>query len=327
MGKILVLEDDDGIAELVTRTLQKAGHEVVWISHPSAYDSSNEFDLLIVDYKLSDNSSGLEFYQHMKNSGSNLPAILATGFGDENVLVEALRMGVRDFLPKNQLFLEVLPLIVDRVMRDVQREHELEAARRMQIHTMEIHHRVKNSFQVVHSLLNMELRKHEVLDKNSVAKVVSHLQGLSLIHDILTENIASNRPGNSVSVADLVERLIATFQGSDHSREIKTSIDPLCVDGRIASSLAVILTELLINALKYGIAGIDLSIKAQENERAFLSIKNQPNPKIDKGLNNTNTGSVLVEFLAKSDFRCQINCGLNEAGEYFCEMSFPTLKK
>ena len=275
MGKILVLEDDEGVATLISSALQRAGHQVSCIAQPTNYNSSEEFDLLVVDYKLSDDSSGLDFYQRLKNSGSNIPAILATGFGDESVLVEALRAGVRDFLPKNQRFLELLPLMVDRIMHDIERERELETARRMRIHTMETHHRVKNSFQIVHSLLKMEQRKHEVLDKDSVAKVVSHLHGLSLIHDLLSENVAANRASNSVSTKEMIERIIEILQGSDHTRSIVTSIDPIVIDARIASSLAVIVTELFINALKYGNEEIIISIKKYALFRCIKSLQQQ----------------------------------------------------
>ncbi len=325
-GRILVLEDDEGIASLIGTYLEREGHRVVWLDKPNDQINTQEFDLLITDYKLSANHSGLEFYKKIRARGEELPAILVTGFADENVLAEALRAGVRDFLPKNQKFWELLPLTVERVMRDVERERELEVARRMQIHTLETHHRVKNSFQIVRSLLNMELRKHEVLDKNSVAKVVSHLQGLSLIHDILTEKVYANQSSTSMTAQELIEPLIAILQGSDEDRPITMEVEAVVVEPKVASSLAVIVTELIINALKYGEGEISITIKSQDSDKAQLVAKNRVGAdSMDKVGSSSNTGSELVQFLARSDFKSSINKGLDDEGFYFCELSFPVV--
>src|SRR5262249_24988505 len=61
----------------------------------------------------------------LRGRGVMIPAILATGFGDERILAEALRSGVRDFLPKTGEFLDHLPLTVDRVIHDLRRGREL----------------------------------------------------------------------------------------------------------------------------------------------------------------------------------------------------------
>lgn len=327
MGNILVLEDDEGIASLISTYLERGGHLVKWLDKPDDTTNPAEFDLLIMDYKLSGNYSGLDFYKKIRAEGITLPAILVTGFADEKILAEALRAGVRDFLPKNQKFWELLPLTVERVMHDVERERELDIARRMQVHNLETHHRVKNSFQIVRSLLNMELRKHEVLDKDSVAKVVSHLQGLSLIHDILTEKVSSNQSSASITTLELIEPLTAILQGSDEDRSIISSVDSVLVEPKVASSLAVVVTELLINALKYGSGQIELCIKALPDNTALLLMKNQISTEQTDKKVNSSTGSELVEFLARSDFKSALKKEISADGYYSCELTFPTLEK
>ena len=58
-----------------------------------------------------------------------MPAILVTGMQEEGLLVEALRAGVRDFVPKTPNFLNHLEPIVARVLDQVRTERELAESR------------------------------------------------------------------------------------------------------------------------------------------------------------------------------------------------------
>ena len=73
--------------------------------------------------------SGLEFLRQVRESGYNLPAILVTGLNDENLLIEALRAGIRDFVPQTPSFLNLLEAIVTRVLDQVRNERDLAEAR------------------------------------------------------------------------------------------------------------------------------------------------------------------------------------------------------
>ena len=66
-----------------------------------------------------------------------MPAILVTGYGDEARIIEAMRCGVRDFIPKTPNFIELVAPTVERVMKQVQSERQLleaEAASRAKDH-------------------------------------------------------------------------------------------------------------------------------------------------------------------------------------------------
>src|SRR5688572_22451423 len=101
-GAILVLEDDPGIGRLETRHLERAGHRVELATNTTAAReilSRGRIELLILDYQLAEPTNGLEFYRSLLHEGCDVPAILVTGFGDENRVIEAMRAGVRDFVP------------------------------------------------------------------------------------------------------------------------------------------------------------------------------------------------------------------------------------
>lgn len=129
---ILLVEDDPGVARLEQLRLERAGFAVVTAATAGEgldQVASGKIDLIILDQRLSAGTSGLELFRQIKQAGHNVPAILVTGLNDENLLLEALRAGVRDFVPKTPHFLDHLEPIVNRVLDQVRTERELAESR------------------------------------------------------------------------------------------------------------------------------------------------------------------------------------------------------
>ena len=130
-GTILVLEDDPGIGRLERLRLERAGHRVEIATHTARARevlAEGDVELLIFDYQLSEPINGLEFYRLLLEEGCDIPAILVTGFGDETRIIEAMRAGVRDFIPKTANFVDLVAPTVERVMKQVRAERQLLAA-------------------------------------------------------------------------------------------------------------------------------------------------------------------------------------------------------
>jgi PAS domain S-box-containing protein len=125
---VLVVEDDAGVAALEARRLQRAGFEVVSVATPDealAALAADHVELVVLDYRLPGNMTGLDFFERMKAAGYDLPVILVTGFSNESVIIRALRQGVRDYVTKSVEYLDYLPDAVRRVLSQVRTEHEL----------------------------------------------------------------------------------------------------------------------------------------------------------------------------------------------------------
>ena len=98
---ILVVDDDDGIRELVKEYLSQNNYLVT--SSNSAEDAHEKvkvikFDLIVLDIMMP-GKSGLEFTKENKDKIST-PIILLTAKGEASERIEGLDIGADDYLPK-----------------------------------------------------------------------------------------------------------------------------------------------------------------------------------------------------------------------------------
>jgi PAS domain S-box-containing protein len=160
---ILLVEDDPGVARLEQLRLERAGFAVISAETAEeglAQIARGQIDLIILDQRLNSGTSGLEFFRQIKEAGHNVPAILVTGLNDENVLLEALRAGVRDFVPKTPNFLNHLEPIVNRVLDQVRTERELAesriVAREHELRQRDLEHEIAHRKRVEQALREAE---------------------------------------------------------------------------------------------------------------------------------------------------------------------------
>ena len=101
VGHILVVDDDDGIRNLVKQLLIQENYIVT--TSDCAEDANNKinnikFDLIVLDVMMP-GKSGLEFISENKNK-IKTPIILLTAKGEVNERVIGLEIGADDYLPK-----------------------------------------------------------------------------------------------------------------------------------------------------------------------------------------------------------------------------------
>ena len=79
---------------------------------------AERFDIVITDYSLP-GMTGLAFCKRLLARHPNMPVILLTGTGSEEIAVTALKTGVSDYLVKDagNSYLEILPLLIPNAIR------------------------------------------------------------------------------------------------------------------------------------------------------------------------------------------------------------------
>ncbi len=99
--RVLMIEDDEALAEMVAEYLGEAGYQVT--SRGEAMSGlelirRNEFDALILDVMLPD-LDGFEVCRKVR-AESDLPILMLTARGDETDRIVGLELGADDYLPK-----------------------------------------------------------------------------------------------------------------------------------------------------------------------------------------------------------------------------------
>jgi two-component sensor histidine kinase/PAS domain-containing protein len=117
----------------------------------------------------------------------------------------------------------------------------------------EIHHRVKNNFSVVHSLLNLQAREMPDNDmKKMFMKSRDRIKSMALIHDRLYQA----HDLTHINFAEYIRTLAADLYqayGTDPARvSLVNEVDDVYLDVDKVIPCGLIVNELISNALKYG---------------------------------------------------------------------------
>ena len=108
--RILIVDDDARLRELLLRYLSEQGFEVKAVGDGKTLDKAltlKRYHLLVLDLMLPD-EDGLAILRRLRGAGENVPVILLTAKGDEIDRIVGLEMGADDYLPKPFVIAELV---------------------------------------------------------------------------------------------------------------------------------------------------------------------------------------------------------------------------
>ncbi|ABR46486.1 signal transduction histidine kinase [Alkaliphilus metalliredigens QYMF] len=119
----------------------------------------------------------------------------------------------------------------------------------------EIHHRVKNNLQTIASLLRLQSRRiHEVKAKQAFNESISRILSIAITHELLAQ-----RGVDDVDLRTILERIKESTMdyviSPDKMISISIEGDHIIVNSDKATSIALVVNELLQNALEHGFKG------------------------------------------------------------------------
>lgn len=119
-SKILYIEDDLGLAELVRIKLKREGYHVVPASSGRQgliLLREQDFDVVLIDFYLPD-MDGLEVLNAIRSLNSKTICIMISGVDDMQLVVNAIKLGADDFVLKDSggAYLELLPTTLNKVL-------------------------------------------------------------------------------------------------------------------------------------------------------------------------------------------------------------------
>lgn len=183
-----------------------------------------------------------------------------------------LLMPLRD----NDDVLGYLKIIRDQTSRRQAEEAMRKALAENNLLMREMHHRVKNSLQLVHSLLVLQARaagKSEL--ETQLAESAARVQTIAAIHDRLYRSDSVLRIEIGSYLSGLIEDLKAGMASTLDGRDITLDADHLVWPASEVPPVGLILTELVTNALKYGAGRIRVTFRASAQGAVVLSVEDK----------------------------------------------------
>ena len=183
-------------------------------------------------------------------SWSGISNVLCTGVAEEQELQQkGLFLDFR-FIPLlTEGGIERIIVVIEDVTQLKLKDEELRVKAAV---IREIHHRVKNNLQTIASLLRLEQRRAASEETKVVLRdSINRISSIALVHEYLsgqgTELVDINELGNGV-----YRTVMSSMKTPDLELKMNFSADNLRLPSQQAASLALVLNELLQNALEHG---------------------------------------------------------------------------
>jgi len=271
LRRLLYIDDDEGLCRVVKRDLERNGYSV-----DTAFDGTAglakagaaRYDAIVLDHNMP-GRDGLEILAELARQEDPPPVVYVTGEAEGKVAVAALKAGASEYVIK-EASADFLPLlraaiagaIEQREIRQarVAAEDELRAsrdrfeqlAREREVLIHEINHRIANSLQLVNAVLRLQSGTAAQSEtKTALANAMARVNAVGHVH----RQLYSASDVRELDLGRYLEDLIRDL-GQAVGRELTgaglaVSVEPVHTTTDRAVSIGMIVTELVLNALKY----------------------------------------------------------------------------
>lgn len=118
----------------------------------------------------------------------------------------------------------------------------------------EIHHRVKNNLQTIAALLRLQARRSESEEVQQILQItISRILSIAVVHEFLAQG--EGTPINMKEIAhQVIHQLIRSIVDPEQQIQLNLYGDDVYLPAQQATSCALVINELIQNALEHGFA-------------------------------------------------------------------------
>lgn len=229
--------------------------------------------------------------------------------------VEATSDFTRENLELMEAFASRAAVAIDnaQLLEDLQAKNDL-----LQLLIEEAHHRIKNNLQMISGLLQLqaEVGPTEGAWAEHLHTAISRIQAIAQVHNLLSQEMPQNVDAHLL-IQTIVDSLATSGATRGRPPEIATELDHVWLSSEQAVALALIVNELLANALLHGRPpeGQPLRLRVrcvQEDHEMALTVSDNGG-----GLRGEKTGGQgmnIVAQLAQVNLRGALEIGNRDGG-------------
>ena len=190
----------------------------------------------------------------------------------------------------------------------------------------ESHHRIKNNLQVLAAIVELQSAHNESsLPDAGLQRMGVHIRSLASLHEILTREAKSGKQFDFVSLKSVLNEILPHIRRTAGNREIiANQIAEIILPLKQSGSFALLINELVSNALKHGKGSVEISLTQVAN-KGILKIHDEGvgfsadfDPK-----KASHIGLELIDSLVKWDMHGEMTFTTPPEGGGLIEVSFP----
>ena len=191
----------------------------------------------------------------------------------------------------------------------------------------ETDHRVKNNLQSVGALLDMQtMTDSETIPVAGLTQIRMHINALTSIHEMLVQDVKDHFMPATISARNALRKLVPLLEQTVGPPRIPWSADEIALSVKQSMSLAVLVNELVSNAVKHGSSQVELRLAAGNAKVTLEVCDNGP------GFGDTfdpkkaaNFGLELIESVSRIDLGGQTTYLNRPEGGACVTVTFPFL--
>jgi two-component sensor histidine kinase len=319
--RLLYIDDDEALARLVGKHFGRSGYAIETAATGEeglARLREGRFDVVALDHYMP-GRDGLETLKAIQAESSPPPVVYVTGSEEGRLAIAALKAGAADYVIKDvgNDFMLLLQQAIERVLADAKLRRDKQAAeaevraardrfealaRERAMLLREVNHRVSNSLQLVCSFLHMQ-RSSDINPEAAAALTTAYGRVLAIAQ--IHRRLYTSDDVRSISLDQYLGALIPDIEtsGNAASKWLSLTVDAVSIDPDRAVAVGVIVTELVINAMKHaypdGGGPVRVLLQKLAGGSVRLCVEDDGTGLPPASVNSTGLGRLVIEAMAE----------------------------
>jgi len=234
-----------------------------------------------------------------------------------------------DFIPGTKKSLISLIDITDRKMAETLLKSSL---KEKELLLREIHHRVKNSLQIIASLLSLQASEFDdPIIKESYSESENRIHSIALVHEILYNSTDISEINIREYIEALIENILYSYDVDTNNITLDVEVEEHDLGIETSIPLGLIITELLSNSIKHafkdGKGKIKLKLSKLNDEYELILGDNGVGLPKGFDISSTNTLGILLVNQLVNQLEGNVEVNINQGTQYIIHFKELKYKK